>query len=150
LDDVVNRRVREARILKRAREIARTGRHIGWYYVEAELRFQMGEPLAREVLANQQIRDELDRICTEARKLKKGAQAGGPSTTATLHSKRQLNADQKRALKAADIALFVKESGRKAQKGMNPNDRCYDREVEQVVNQMAPEMFDQLLRDSEA
>src|SRR5688500_10196955 len=67
----VNRKIREARILKRAREIAATGKHIGWYYVEAELRFQMGEPLARQVLSDQQIREELDRICTEARKLRR-------------------------------------------------------------------------------
>ena len=70
----MNRKAREARILKRAREIAKTGKHIGWYYVEAELRFQMGEPLAREVLANQQIRDELDRICAGARKLRRQRQ----------------------------------------------------------------------------
>jgi hypothetical protein len=70
----MNRKTREARILKRAREIAKSGRHIGWYYVEAELRTRVGEPLAREVLANQQVRDELDQICTEARKRRRGRQ----------------------------------------------------------------------------
>jgi hypothetical protein len=70
----MNRKTREARILKRAREIAKTGRHIGWYYVEAELRTQMGEPLAREVLADQQVRDELDHICIAARKLRRRQQ----------------------------------------------------------------------------
>ena len=70
----MNRKTREVRILKRAREIAKTGRHIGWYYVEAELRTRMGEPLAREVLANQQVREELDQICTAARKLRRARQ----------------------------------------------------------------------------
>ena len=68
--NAMNRKIREARILKRAREIAASGRHIGWYYVEAELHTKMGEPLARQVLAKPEIRAELDRICMDARKLR--------------------------------------------------------------------------------
>src|SRR5687767_11986624 len=67
LGATVNRKVREARILRRAREIASSGRHIGWYYVASELHFQMGEPLAFEIIDNPQVRDELDRICAAAR-----------------------------------------------------------------------------------
>jgi hypothetical protein len=38
-----------ARITKRAREIAKTGRHNGWFWIAGELQ-QAGEPLAMQVL----------------------------------------------------------------------------------------------------
>jgi hypothetical protein len=151
----VNRKIREARILKRAREIAATGKHIGWYYVEAELRFQMGEPLARQVLSDQQIREELDRICTEARKLRRQCGALQPDSEAAAgateaHPKRRrLNTDQKRALKSAGLQVFVQQYARKAQRNMEPNDRSYDRKVEKDVKRMKPEVLDRLLRDDE-
>jgi hypothetical protein len=64
--------------------------------------------------------------------------------------KRRLNADQKRALKAASLQTFVQEYGRQAQKGVEPNDRDYDRDLEKAIKQMKPEELDKLLRDGEA
>ena len=62
---------------------------------------------------------------------------------------RRLNAEQKRALKAATLGLFVRQYGRKAQRGIEPNDRRYDRDVERAVRQLKPEELDALLRDDE-
>jgi hypothetical protein len=61
----------------------------------------------------------------------------------------RLNADQKRGLKAARLQLFVQQYGRKAQKGMEPNDRHYEREIEKAVKRMKPDELDRLLRDDE-
>lgn len=62
---------------------------------------------------------------------------------------RKLNIDEKRALKAASLQLFVKDYGRKAQKGVEPNDRRYSREVEQIAKRLPPDELDALLRDGE-
>jgi hypothetical protein len=48
---------------------------------------------------------------------------------------------------AAAVRRFVKQYGRKAQKGIEPNDRRYDRKIEKVVKRMKPEALDALLRD---
>jgi hypothetical protein len=63
--------------------------------------------------------------------------------------RRRLNAAQKRALKAAEIRRFVQQYGRGASPGYDPNDRSYDRELEQTVRRMRPEELDRLLRDDE-
>jgi hypothetical protein len=63
--------------------------------------------------------------------------------------RRRLNADQKRALKAATVSVFVQCYGRKAQRGVEPNDRRYSRDVEKALKQMKPEALDSLLRDDE-
>jgi len=63
--------------------------------------------------------------------------------------KRRLNAEQKRALKAATVGLFVQQYGRKAQRGVEPSDRRYDLDVERAVRQLKPEELDALLRDDE-
>jgi hypothetical protein len=60
----------------------------------------------------------------------------------------RLNADQKRALKAAKLRLFMQQYGRKANSN-DPNDRRYDREVEMVVKRMKPDELDRLLRNDE-
>ncbi len=149
----MNRKVREARILRRAREIASSGRHIGWHYVAFELHFQMGEPLAFEILDTPQVRDELDQICAAARRIRterrveRSAESGRPIESAV--PKRRLNADQKRALKAARLAKFVQQYARKAQKSGEPNDRSYSREVEQAAKRMKPESLDLLLRNDD-
>ncbi len=59
------------------------------------------------------------------------------------------NADQKRAIKAADVAIFVRRYGRKAQKGQDPNDRQYDRRLERTLKTLPPDQLDQLIRDDE-
>ena len=60
-----------------------------------------------------------------------------------------MNLAEQTALRAAEIAVFVRQSGRRAQKGCEPNDRNYDREVEQRLRRMDPDEFDRLLRDDE-
>jgi hypothetical protein len=63
--------------------------------------------------------------------------------------RRRLNADQRRALKAATVSVFVQRYGRRAQRGVEPNDRRYSREVEKALKQLKPEELDSLMRDDE-
>ena len=63
--------------------------------------------------------------------------------------RKHLNAAQKRALKAADLAMFSKRYGRKAQKFTEPNDRWYSRDLEKAAKAMRPEDLDRLMRDDE-
>ena len=60
--------------------------------------------------------------------------------------RRHLNADQRHALKVADLGVFVKNYGRQAQRGAEPNDRSYDRKLERRVKRMKPTQLDALLR----
>jgi hypothetical protein len=59
---------------------------------------------------------------------------------------KKLTAAGRKARKAAAVALYVKQVGRKAQKGVEPNDRRYDREIERQARRMSPLEFDALLR----
>lgn len=63
----------EERILKRARDLAATGRHISWFYVAHEIR-EKGEPLAEQLLEQEPIRSEIDRICEKATRTKWAAE----------------------------------------------------------------------------
>lgn len=60
---------------------------------------------------------------------------------------RKLNRGEKRARLAGELPVFVKRYARKAQKGIEPNDRRYDREIEKKVKQIKPEDLDRLLHD---
>lgn len=62
----------EKRILKKAREIAETGRHSGWFHIAMELQLAAGEPLAASVLEREPYRSELDKRCDEVRLRKYG------------------------------------------------------------------------------
>lgn len=53
---------------------------------------------------------------------------------------------KKRERLANDVAIYLKKVGRKAQKGQEPNDRVYDRELERKLQQLRPEDFDALIR----
>lgn len=64
-------------------------------------------------------------------------------------SRKRLNAQEKRARKAAAVQLFVRQSGRKAHAGHDPNDRAYDRDTVEAIRHMRPEELDQLLRDGD-
>lgn len=64
-------------------------------------------------------------------------------------ARKHLNLVQKRALKAAAVQRFATAYGRKAQKGVEPNDRRVDRSVARKVDAMRPEDFDRLVRDDE-
>lgn len=55
----------------------------------------------------------------------------------------------KRAKLAGDVAIYLKEIGRKAQKGREPNDRGFDRELDRKLKQMRPEDVDALMRDGD-
>lgn len=71
-----------------------------------------------------------------------------PEQSETLKRRRK-NADERRALRAARLRVFIQQYGRKAQRGVEPNDRCYDRELERAVKRMKPEELDRLLSDDE-
>jgi len=59
------------------------------------------------------------------------------------------NAHERRAREAAALQLFVKQYARKAQKGEEPNDRNYDRKLEERIKRMSPEELDALLREGD-
>lgn len=63
--------------------------------------------------------------------------------------KRKMNAESRHALKAAEVSDFVRRYARKARHGLDPNDRSYDRELEQRLKSMDPAELDRLLRDDE-
>ena len=54
-------------IQARARKLARSGKFHGWSPIVFELRFEKGFNEAREWLYKATTRDELERICREAR-----------------------------------------------------------------------------------
>lgn len=61
---------RETRLAKLAKQIAKTGRHNGWFHVAGELH-DRGEPLAFRVLENEPVRSEIEAICVAARRRSK-------------------------------------------------------------------------------
>jgi len=63
--------------------------------------------------------------------------------------KRRLNADEKRARSAGELARFLAQYGRKAQRGEEPNDRRYSRNTEARFKRMKPEDLDDLIRNDE-
>lgn len=63
--------------------------------------------------------------------------------------RKKLNSAERRDLKAAAVQLFAKKYARKAQPGRDPNDRKYERNVEQQVRHMKPEELYQLLHHGE-
>ena len=62
---------------------------------------------------------------------------------------RKPNLPDRRTLKAEEIIRFVQQYARKAQKREDPNDRVYDRKIEQDIKRMRPEDLDALLRHGE-
>jgi hypothetical protein len=44
----------------------------------------------------------------------------------------------------AELGTFLKQYGRKAQRGQEPNDRGYSREMEALIKKMSPEEFEEL------
>jgi hypothetical protein len=68
---------------------------------------------------------------------------------ADIPARKRLDASEKLALAKAGVRRFVNRYGWKAQKGIEPNDRRYDRKVERTVKRMKPEQLDKLLRDDE-
>lgn len=64
-------------------------------------------------------------------------------------ARRHPNRAEAHALRVAELAVFVRQYGRKAQKGCEPNDRRYDRDTEQAVLRLNPLELDRLLREDE-
>ena len=46
---------------------------------------------------------------------------------------------------AKELGTFLRQYARRAQKGQDPNDRTYDREIEQELRRLKPEELDQLI-----
>ncbi|AZL58792.1 hypothetical protein EI545_08030 [Tabrizicola piscis] len=63
--------------------------------------------------------------------------------------RRHPNRAERRALRTAELSIFVKKYGRRAQKNADPNDRTHDRDVEKQIRQMDPIELDRLLREDE-
>jgi hypothetical protein len=63
--------------------------------------------------------------------------------------RRRLNAAQRKALKAARLATFLREAGRKAQRGTEPNDRRDTYDLGRKIRSIPAEEMDRLLRDDE-
>jgi len=61
---------------------------------------------------------------------------------------RSLSKRQKEEI-AKQMGTFVQQYRRKAQKGQEPNDRRYDRHIEQVIRKLKPEDLDVLLNGAE-
>jgi hypothetical protein len=57
---------------------------------------------------------------------------------------RTLSKKKKEAL-ARQMGDFLQQYQRKAQKGREPNDRLYDRGIEQIIRKLKPEELDVLL-----
>jgi len=55
----------------------------------------------------------------------------------------------RREAREADVALFLRQYARKAEKTGDPNDRRYSRAVEEAVKRMKPEELDRLMRGDE-
>ncbi|HEY5339062.1 MAG TPA: hypothetical protein VIJ85_12715 [Rhizomicrobium sp.] len=68
----------------------------------------------------------------------------------TSKPKKKLNVAEKKELLAGEMHLFVQEYGRKAQKGIEPNDRKYSRKIEKKIRKhIKPRVLDTLLRDED-
>lgn len=63
--------------------------------------------------------------------------------------KKKLNRDQQRARKAGELAVFMRQYARKAQRGVEPNDRQFDRGIESAVKRMPADELDRLLREDD-
>jgi hypothetical protein len=63
------------RIKARARELARSGRFIGWRPVAFELKFEPGFAEASDWIYSPSTQEELDSLCSEARKRRRDPEA---------------------------------------------------------------------------
>jgi hypothetical protein len=63
------------RIKARARELARSGRFIGWRPVAFELQFEPGFADVSDWIDSPSTQEELDSLCSEARKRRRDLEA---------------------------------------------------------------------------
>ena len=59
---------------------------------------------------------------------------------------RRMKASEKKQRLANATATYLRQIGRKAQKGAEPNDRAYDRKLDHKLKRMRPEDVDSLFR----
>ena len=57
-----------------------------------------------------------------------------------------MDARKRKAKLAGELCRFAQQYARKAHKGWDPNDRSYDRKVEQKMKQLEPDVLSDLLR----
>ena len=57
-----------------------------------------------------------------------------------------MKAPEKKQRLAAATARYLRQIGRKAQKGVEPNDRGFDHELDEKLKRMRPEDVDTLFR----
>jgi hypothetical protein len=60
--------------------------------------------------------------------------------------------ERKKAKLRGKLATFVRQYRRRKGRGrcnQDPNDRTYDREIEEIVKRMKPEDLDELMRDGD-
>jgi hypothetical protein len=62
-------RERDAHILRQAENLARSGDFAAWRDIEIELR-SVGYQMAPDLLDNERTREQLDRMCAEAREMR--------------------------------------------------------------------------------
>jgi hypothetical protein len=65
-------RERDEQILRQAENLARSGDFSNWRAIEFELR-SVGYQLAPDLLDNERTREQLDRLCAEAREMRSHA-----------------------------------------------------------------------------
>ena len=63
-------RERDAHILRQAENLARSGDFSYWREIEIELR-SVGYQMAPDLLDNERTREQLDRMCAEAREMRR-------------------------------------------------------------------------------
>jgi hypothetical protein len=68
---------------------------------------------------------------------------------ATAPKRKRLNSDEKGEHRAAAWQLFLKLIGRRAQRGVEPNDRKHSKRMDKMLRRMPPEDFDRLIRYGE-
>jgi hypothetical protein len=59
----------DEQILRLADKLARSGDYSSWWDIEVELR-TLGYQMARDLLDNERTREQLDRMCAEAREMR--------------------------------------------------------------------------------
>jgi hypothetical protein len=66
------RRASDEQILRQAENLAHSGDFFSWWDIEVELR-SVGYQMAPDLLDNERTREQLDRLCAEAREMRRHA-----------------------------------------------------------------------------
>lgn len=62
---------------------------------------------------------------------------------------KKFNGEQRRSRRAAEVAIFMRQYGRRKQKREEPNDRVYDRDLEASLKRLSPDDLSALMHDDE-